>query len=133
MAIIGECLLKTKILAAFLLMAPLSGMAQHHHHGMRHFDHHQAHRGGWDWVAPAVIGGALAYGLTRPTIVQPQPVYVQPPLYVQPHPVYIQSHPVYIQQSPMVGPLQVVTIDGVSYVKKTMIINDVVQEVLVRQ
>jgi len=126
MAIIGECLLKTKILAAFLLMAPLSGMAQHHHHGMRHFDHHQAHRGGWDWVAPAVIGGALAYGLTRPTIVQPQPVYVQPTLYVQPHPVYIQ-------QSPMVGPLQVVTIDGVLYVKKTMIINDVVQEVLVRQ
>jgi hypothetical protein len=93
------------------------------------------------WVAPAVIGGAVVYGLTRPTIVQSQPVYVQSqpvyvqsqPVYVQPQPVYVQPQPVYIQQPPMADPLQVVTIDGVSYVKKTMVINGVAQEVLVRQ
>jgi hypothetical protein len=115
MAIIGECLLKTKILAAFLLMAPLSGMAQHHHHGMRHFDHHQAHRGGWDWVAPAVIGGTIVYGLNRPA------------------PVIVQQPPIYIQQPTIVDSSRVVIIDGVSYIKQSMVINGITQEVLIRQ
>lgn len=106
--------MKTKILAAVLVMAPLSGMAQHHH-GMRHFDHHQHHRGGWGWVAPAVIGGAVVYGLSRPA------------------PVIVQQPPVYIQQPLVVDPSQVVVIDGVSYIKQPMIINGVTQEVLVRQ
>lgn len=104
--------MKTKILAAMLAMAPLSGMAQHHG-GMRHFDHHQHYRGGWGWVAPAVIGGAVVYGLTRPVIVQ------QPP--------------VYIQQPTVVDPSQVVVIDGVTYIKQPMVINGIAQEVLIRQ
>ena len=93
-----------------LLSAPVT--AQHHHHGMRHFDHHQAHRGGWGWVAPAVIGGAVVYGLTRPVVVQ---------------------QPVYIQQPVVVDQPQVVIIDGVAYTKQIMIVNGVSQEVLVRQ
>ena len=106
--------MKTKILAAVLAMSPLSGMAQHHH-GMRHFDHHQHHRGGgWGWVAPAVIGGAVVYGLTRPA-----PVVVQ--------------QPVYIQQPVVVDQPQVVIIDGVAYTKQIMIVNGVAQEVLIRQ
>ena len=105
--------MRAKILASILLLLPLSAMAQHHH-GFRHFDHHQHYRGGWGWVAPAVIGGAVVYGLTRPA-----PVVVQ--------------QPVYIQQTPVVVQPQVVIIDGIEYTKQTMIINGVTQEVLVRQ
>jgi hypothetical protein len=106
--------MKNIIAAAFigLLSAPV---AAQHHHGMRHFDHHyQPYRGGWGWVAPAVIGGAVVYGLTRPA-----PVVVQ--------------QPVYIQQPPVVVQPQVVVIDGVEYTKQTMIVNGVAQEVLIRQ
>ena len=106
--------MKTIIAAAFigLLSAPV---AAQHHYGMRHFDHHQHYRGGgWGWVAPAVIGGAVVYGLTRPA-----PVVVQ--------------QPVYIQQPVVVDQPQVVYIDGVAYTKQVMIVNGVSQEVLVRQ
>ena len=91
---------------------PVRAQHHHHHHGMRHFDHHQ-HRVGsnWGWVAPAVIGGAVVYGLTRP-----DPVVVQ--------------QPVYVQQP--VAPTTVV-IDGVVYTRQVMIVNGVAQEVLVRQ
>ena len=104
--------MRAKILASILFLLPLSAMAQHHH-GFRHFDHHQHHRSsGWGWVAPAVIGGAVVYGLTRPVVVQ---------------------QPVYVQQPPVLGQTQVVIIDGIEYTKQTMIINGVAQEVLVRQ
>ena len=106
--------MQAKILA-ILLLFPLSAIAQHHHHGMRHFDHHHAHRGGWGWVAPAVIGGAVVYGLTRPA------------------PVIVQQPPIYIQQPTTVDSSQVVIIDGVSYIKQAMVINGITQEVLVRQ
>jgi hypothetical protein len=105
--------MKNIIAAAFigLLSAPV---AAQHHYGMRHFDHHQPYRGGWGWVAPAVIGGAVVYGLTRPA-----PVVVQQPVYIQ--------QPVVVEQP------QVVYIDGVAYTKQIMIVNGVSQEVLVRQ
>ena len=69
-----------KLIAMFVLSAGLGScavpaFAQHHHGG--HY------RGGynWGWVAPAVIGGAIVYGITRP------PVYVQqPPVVVNPQP-----------------------------------------------
>jgi hypothetical protein len=105
--------MRAKILASILFLLPLSAMAQHHQ-GFRHFDHHQYYRGGWGWVAPAVIGGAVVYGLTRPA-----PVVVQQPVYVQQPPVVVQP--------------QVVIIDGIEYTKQTMIINGVAQEVLIRQ
>jgi hypothetical protein len=97
------------VLAISLGTATTPVKAQHHH-GMRHFDHHQhQHRGNWGWVAPAVIGGAVVYGLTHSA------------------PVVVQQPPVYIQQSPTV------VIDGVVYVKQVMVVNGVAQEVLVRQ
>ena len=98
------------VLALSLGTATTPVKAQHHH-GMRHFDHHRHdHRGSnWGWVAPAVIGGAVVYGLTRPA------------------PVIVQQPPVYIQQP------EIVVIDGVVYVKQVMIVNGVAQEVLVRQ
>lgn len=71
-----------KVLAvAVLTLATLPAMAQWHHHG-----YHGGYRGGyysggsgWGWVVPAVIGGAVVYGATRPdVIVQQPPVIVQP-------------------------------------------------------
>jgi len=98
-----------KLLLTSLLAFSVPAMAQHHH-GMRHFDHHQQYRqSNWGWVAPAVIGGAVVYGLTRPA------------------PVIVQQPPVYIQQP------NTVIIDGVTYVQQTMIVNGVAQEVLIRQ
>jgi hypothetical protein len=96
-----------KLLLTGLLAFSMPAMAQHHH-GMRHFDH-QYRQSNWGWVAPAVIGGAVVYGLTRPA------------------PVIVQQPPVYIQQP------NTVIIDGVTYVQQTMIVNGVAQEVLIRQ
>ena len=96
------------VLALSLGTATTPVLAQHHQ-GFRHFDHHRS--GGWGWVAPAVIGGAVVYGITHsaPVVVQ-QPVYIQQP----------------------VAPATVV-IDGVVYVKQIMIVDGIAQEVLVRQ
>ena len=49
-----------KLLLTSLLTFAMPVMAQHHH-GMRHFDHHQHRHSNWGWVAPAVIGGAVVY------------------------------------------------------------------------
>jgi hypothetical protein len=97
-----------KILLTGLLAFSVPTMAQHHH-GMRHFDHHQHRHSNWGWVAPAVIGGAVVYGLSRPA------------------PVIVQQPPVYIQQS------EIVIIDGISYIRQYQIINGVTTEVLIRQ
>jgi hypothetical protein len=99
-----------KLLLISLLAFSVPVMAQHHH-GMRHFDHHhhQHRQSNWGWVAPAVIGGAVVYGLTRPDT------------------VIVQQPPVYIQQP------NIVIIDGVTYVRQTMIINGISQEVLIKQ
>ena len=61
-----------------LLSAPV--WSQHHHHH-RH-GHWARHDSGWGWVAPAVVGGVIAYELARPA----QPVVVQqlpPPVVLQ--------------------------------------------------
>jgi len=97
-----------KLLLTSLLTFAMPVMAQHHH-GMRHFDHHQHRHSNWGWVAPAVIGGAVVYGLTRPA------------------PVIVQQPPVYIQQP------EIVVIDGIAYIKQYQIINGVTTEVLIRQ
>jgi hypothetical protein len=97
-----------KLLLISLLAFSVPVMAQHHH-GMRHFDHHQHRQSNWGWVAPAVIGGAVVYGLTRSDT------------------VIVQQPPVYIQQP------NIVIIDGVTYVRQTMIINGISQEVLIKQ
>ena len=62
------------ILAATALTAQ-AGYPGHHMPRVQH--HHHAHGGGWGWVVPAVIGGAIVYGATRPAQAQ-TPVIVQP-------------------------------------------------------
>ena len=58
---------------------------------------HGGYRGGYHgygwggWVAPALVGGVIAYELSRPPVYT-SPVYVNPPLVVQqPQPVVIQG------------------------------------------
>jgi len=92
---------------------PVLAQHQHIHRPMPMYKPHP-HSPGWGWVAPAIIGGAVVYGLTRPA-----PVVIQQPVYIQ-------------QPMPMDVP-QVVMIDGVAYTRQVMIVNGVSQEVLVRQ
>jgi len=86
-----------KLLAVLLLaVASTSAMAQHHGHGG--YYRHGGYRGGW--VAPAIIGGVIGYGLSRPyyePYYAPPIVYTQPPVYVQP-PVVQQQCTRYIYQ-----------------------------------
>ena len=70
-----------KLLAILLIASSASAMA--HQHG---YWRHSGPDRGWNWVAPAVIGGVIGYEISRP------PVYVQP----QP-PVVIQQQPVIVQ------------------------------------
>jgi hypothetical protein len=96
-----------KLLTAIILASvAVTGFAQH-----RPGFHHHYGGGGWAWVAPAVIGGAVVYGLTRPS----------------PPPVVVQQPPVVVNQQPTV-----VYIDGIAYTKQWMQINGQWQEVLVR-
>jgi hypothetical protein len=63
------------ILALSLVAVP--AMAQHHHG-------HGYYRSGpsWGWVAPAIIGGAIVYGATRPSVI----VQTPPPVVYGPQP-----------------------------------------------
>jgi CubicO group peptidase (beta-lactamase class C family) len=102
-----------KVLASLILVASaVSANAQMiHGHGWVGPDHyrHHGHGGGYNWVVPAVIGGAVVYAATRP-------------------PVVVQQQPVIVQQAPS----DVVYIEGVAYRKQVMVINGQYQEVLVR-
>ena len=99
-----------KIIALILVIASTATMAQHHHGGYRHGGY-----GGWGWVAPALIGGAVVYAATRPPVVVQQP------------PVVIQQPPVVVQQ-----PTDIVYLDGIAYRRQLMLVNGVYQEVLIR-
>ena len=48
-------------------------------HGSYHHGGHRGGFGGWGWVAPVVITGAVIYGVTRPApvYVPPQPIYTE--------------------------------------------------------
>lgn len=70
-----------KLLAILLMTISVTAMAQHHDHHRHHGHHNNYYRGGngWGWIAPAVIGGVVVYGMTRPQIVQQPPVVIQQP------------------------------------------------------
>lgn len=79
-----------KFIAILLLTLTATAHAGggHHHHG-------GYYRTG-NWVAPALIGGIIGYGMARPYYYPP--VYTAPPVYTVPPPVYYQQPPVYYQQ-----------------------------------
>lgn len=61
------------LIAAILSVVALTANAQHRHYSHQHHHHGQ----NWSWVAPALISGAIVYGVTR----QPTPpavIYQQP-------------------------------------------------------
>jgi hypothetical protein len=72
--------MKKLVAILLLVLTATTAMAQHHGHRHGHGYWHRGHNG-WTWVVPAIIGGAVVYGATRPdpVIVQQQPVIVQPP------------------------------------------------------
>jgi hypothetical protein len=75
-----------KLVATLMLAVSLPACAQHHHYG----NHHRG--SGGSWVVPAIIGGAVVYGMTRPS--QPTPVIVQtPPISVAGAPVVVPKYP----------------------------------------
>ena len=78
--------MKKTILALSLLAIVGTASAHEGFHGYRGGYYHGGCYG-CGWVAPALIGGAIGYELTRPTTVyvEPQPsvVYVQPQPTVQ--------------------------------------------------
>lgn len=55
-------------------------------HGPHNFGHRHYHPG-YGWVAPALIGGAVVYGLTH----QQSVIVQQPPVVVQQPPVVVQQ------------------------------------------
>lgn len=61
------------ILTALALTA--NAQPRYHHGGHRH---HSGHN--WGWVAPAIITGAIVYGVTRANTPPPPPVVYQPTL-----------------------------------------------------
>ena len=101
-----------KLFSILLLTMSMPLFAQHGYHG---YHHHHHHGGGWGWVGPALLGGAVVYAATRPPVVVQQP------------PVIVQSPPVVVQQ-----PSEIVYIEGVAYRKQLILINGAYQEVLIR-
>ena len=61
-------------LALITIAAPAAAHGPGHHHA------HHYHRSSADWLVPALVGGAVVYAITRPTVVvQEQPRVVQVP------------------------------------------------------
>lgn len=68
--------MKKLILVGLIGLTAFSAQANGRH---GHHHHHGHHHGGWGWVAPALISGAVVYAATRPpVVVQQPPVVVQP-------------------------------------------------------
>ena len=71
--------MKKLIVGVLLAMSSVAWAHSPYHNGW-HYRHH--HHGNYNWVIPAVIGGAVVYGMTRPAetvIVQPQPQVIVTP------------------------------------------------------
>ena len=71
-----------KLIALVLTLLSITAMAQHRHGHHNGYHQHRGH--GWGWVAPALIGGAIVYGATRPAppppvVYQTQPIQTLPP------------------------------------------------------
>jgi hypothetical protein len=75
--------MKRVLAVAVLTLATMPAMAHWQHHG----GYRGYYGGGWGWVAPAIIGGAVVYGVTRPETV----IVQQPPIVVQNPPVIVQN------------------------------------------
>lgn len=91
-----------KLIAILFLAIAVPAVA----HGPHNFGHRHYHSG-YGWVAPALIGGAVVYGLTH------QPVVTQQP------PVIVQQPPVVIQQQNCSPWTEIRNADGTVTVSRT--------------
>jgi hypothetical protein len=73
------------LITIILSVLALTANAQHYHGNHRHHHgHYQQYNGNaWGWVAPAIITGAIVYGVTRPA---PQPQVIYAPQALPPAP-----------------------------------------------
>jgi hypothetical protein len=71
-----------KILLVLALVSSTAAMA----HGYWRHDGH----GGFNWVAPALVGGVIGYEIARPPVPATAPVIVEQPVIVQ-QPVITQG------------------------------------------
>jgi hypothetical protein len=74
-----------KLLTIILLTLSASAMAQHNHH---HGHWQRGYSGGWNWMAPVIIGGVIGYEISR----NQQPVIVQQPVIIQQPTIVHQSY-----------------------------------------
>jgi hypothetical protein len=79
-----------KIIVACMLLVSASAFAWGHY-GYRGYYHGYGYGG---WVAPALIGGAIGYGIaSTPVYANPPVVYTQPPVvYTQPSVTAVQPN-----------------------------------------
>lgn len=84
-----------KLLAILALSISTAACANPYH------NHHHHHGSGWGWVAPAVIGGMIVYGATRPAPA-PAPVIIQPQLHnpTSSSPVVVPKYPGMYPETP---------------------------------
>ena len=68
--------MKKLLLALSLLAVVGTANAQWHHGGHHGGGYYRGGCHGCGWIAPAIIGGAVVYGMTRPQVVQQPPVVV---------------------------------------------------------
>ena len=69
-----------------LVLITLSASAMAYGHGGHHRGYWaRGYGGGWQWMVPTIIGGAIVYEVARQ-----QPVYVQQPDIVQQQPVVLE-------------------------------------------
>ena len=76
-----------RIFLALVLLASTTAFA----HG-----HWMYRGGGWNWVAPAVVGGVIGYEMARPPVYTPPVIVSTPPVVVsQPivQPPYVNTQP----------------------------------------
>ena len=78
------------VVSAVLSMSVLLAASAQAHEGFRYRDHDCCRRGGFDWVAPAIIGGVIGYELSQP---QPRTVIVEEPAVVYTAPPVVYSQP----------------------------------------
>lgn len=71
-----------KVFFVLMMLASSMSFAQHRHGYHGHYHHH--HGSNLNWIAPALIGGAVVYMATRPAPPQPPTVIYVPPTLPQP-------------------------------------------------
>ena len=75
-----------KILVLVTLTLGVSAFA----HGPHGYWRRESGGGGWGWVAPVIIGGAIGYEIARPST--PIVVTQQPPMVIQQPPIIQQQN-----------------------------------------